>query len=157
MPHAAMMVATALAHGVRLGELVAADIAVMIGVEPVEHSSSHLGAALLAPRPRFLRSEAAVMIGIHPGERLVDSVDDLLAGDVGIGAGSVPRLRGCDAGDGQQGGAGQERDLCHWRILLRKKGDGAALQAWCRANLSAPNNLVPNCRRFLRRSACGAR
>ena len=37
------------------GEFLAADIAVMIGVEPVEHMLAHLIAAALAPRARFVR------------------------------------------------------------------------------------------------------
>ena len=81
--------AGAAAHGVRLGELLAADIAVMIGVDPVEHVLAHLVAAMLAHRPHLVRRDAAVMIGVEPGEHLVGVGDHLLAGDVGIGARAV--------------------------------------------------------------------
>jgi hypothetical protein len=109
MPHAAVTAAgpARAAHRVGLGEFVAADIAVMVGVEPVEHPRPHLAAALLAPGPRFVAREAAVMIGVHPGEPLVDALGDLLTRDVGTRAGAIARLGGGDAGDGEQGGAGQ--------------------------------------------------
>ena len=115
--------APAAAHGVRLGEFVAADIAVMIGVEPVEHARPHLAAALLAHRPRLLGGEAAVMVGVDAGEPLVDAVDDLLAGDVGVAVGPLagPRLGERDAGDGQQGGARQDGELGHGMNPLRKR------------------------------------
>jgi hypothetical protein len=97
-------------HRVRLGEFLAADIAVMIGVDPLEPMLPHLVAAMLAHRPHLVRSDAAVTIGVEAAEHLVGMRDHLLAGDVATGAGTIRSgtvLGARDAGDGKQGRARQ--------------------------------------------------
>jgi hypothetical protein len=106
----------------RLGEFLAADRAVMIAIEPVEHMLAHLLAAMLAHCVHLVRRDPAVMVGVETGEPLLDIGDDLLAGDVAIraGAGAAgPRLGQSDAGgSGEQRRSGQKNECLHGRSFL---------------------------------------
>ena len=99
----------------RLVELGAADAAVAVEVEPLEHPAGVLGAALLARLARFFRRRPAVMVEVEPREALVDARDYLLAGDIGIAVGTRAgrRLGERGAGQSEQRGAGEEDELVH--------------------------------------------
>src|SRR5690606_8252195 len=94
------------ARGAGLVHLRAGDVAVMVGVEPLEHPVGALAGALLAQLAGVLRGEAAVMVDVQPGEALVGSLDDLLSGDVGV---AVRARRRLGLGE-RRAGAGDERD-----------------------------------------------
>jgi hypothetical protein len=151
--HAAMAtgaIGSASAFGaMRRGKFLAADIAVTIGVDPIEHPRAHLVAAMLACHPHLVRRDPAVMIGIEPGEHMVGALDHLLAGEIAfrpapLGARST--LGDGDAGARKQGRAGEEGQCLHRNFLhVHGKGDDRLLPGRCRSILSGRNKLVPNC------------
>src|SRR5687768_1879755 len=77
----------------RLVELNAADAAVAVEVEPLEHPPGALGAPLLARLAGLFGRGAAVTVDVEPREALVGAGDHLLTGDVDVAVGPRARRR----------------------------------------------------------------
>lgn len=58
-------------------ELGAADLAILVGVEPVEHGGRALGASRLHPGAHFLGRDHAVLVGVQRGQPIDATADEL--------------------------------------------------------------------------------
>lgn len=68
--------ARAICRSARL-ELGAADLAVLVGVEPVEQGDRALGASRLHPGAQFLGRDHAVLVGVQRGQPIDSAGDEL--------------------------------------------------------------------------------